>query len=232
MEKSLQHTSMLNNPISVVISTRKIDESNIKLLKKKFSHPKTQFLVYENNGEFSLPILYNKGLDESTNDIVVFMHDDIIIETDSVTRKIIKLFENNSQYGVIGIAGTDELVSGMWWEKREKMYGQVKHQHEGKTWKNTYSKGFGDDLKEVVCVDGLFFAVHKKRILDRFDEEFNGFHFYDIPFCVSNYTKGVKIGVTTKIMVIHKSIGMVDKKWEKNKLFFEAKYGDKLPLTI
>lgn len=232
MEKSLQHTSMQNNPVSVVISTRKIDENNINLLKKKFSHPKTQFLVYENNGEFSLPILYNKGLDESTNDIVVFMHDDIIIETDSVTRKIIKLFENNPQHGIIGLAGTDDLVSGMWWQKREKMYGQVKHQHEGKTWKNTYSNGFGDNLKDVVCVDGLFFAVHKKRIKERFDEDFKGFHFYDIPFCVQNFINGVKVGVTTKIMVIHKSIGQVNKKWEINKLLFESKYGNLLPLTI
>lgn len=232
MEKSSQHTSMQNKPLSVVISTRKIDDDHIKSLKRNFAHPKTQFLVYENNGEFSLPVLYNKGLDESVNGIVVFMHDDIIIETDSITRKIIKLFENNPDFGIIGLAGTDELVSGMWWEKREKMFGQVKHQHEGRTWKNTYSNGFGDHLKEVVTVDGLFFAVHKGRIKERFDEEFQGFHFYDIPFCVSNHTKGVKIGVTTKIMVVHKSIGMVDKKWEKNKLFFEAKYGQLLPLTI
>ena len=87
-------------------------------------------------------------------------------------------------------------------------------------------------MKEVVAVDGLFFAVHKQRIKESFDQEFPGFHFYDIPFCVLNYTKGVKIGVTTKILVTHKSVGMVDKKWEKNKLFFEAKYGHLLPLKV
>lgn len=232
MEKLLHHTSMRNNPISVVISTPDTANVDLKGLIKSFQHPKTDFLIYENKNEYSLPQIYNKGLNESKYDVVVFMHDDIIIETTAVSKKINKLFEKNQDFGIIGLAGTDELVSGMWWQNREKMYGQVKHQHEGKTWKNSYSNGFGDDLKEVVCVDGLFFAVHKKRLKENFDEEFKGFHFYDIPFCVSNFRQGVKVGVTTKIMVIHKSIGMVDKKWEKNKLFFEAKYGEFLPLTI
>jgi hypothetical protein len=232
MEKSLHHTSMRNNPLSVVISTQKTENVDIKSLMKSFQHPKTKFLIYENDNKYSLTEVYNKGLKESKYDIVVFMHDDIIIETTSVTKKIQRLFEKNPEYGIIGLAGTDELVSGMWWQKREKMFGQVKHQHDGKTWKNSYSGSLGDDLKEVVCVDGLFFAVNKNIIKNNFDEEFKGFHFYDIPFCVENFRQGVKIGVTTKIMVIHKSIGMVDKKWEKNKLFFEAKYGDILPLTI
>jgi hypothetical protein len=224
--------SKIINPVSVVISTREIVESHINKVKKSFSHPKTEMLVYVNNGEYSLPQIYNKGLDESTNEIVVFMHDDIDVETTNVTGKLNKLFNNYPEYGVIGLAGTDELVSGMWWQKREKMFGQVKHEHQGKVHRNNYSGTFGDGLKDVVCVDGLFIAVHKKRIKERFDDEFPGFHFYDIPFCVSNHLQGVKIGVTTKIMVIHKSIGAVDKKWEKNKLFFEAKYGNHLPLTI
>lgn len=232
MDKLSQPISTQNNALSVVISTRNTENVSLKHLMERFAHPKTEFLIYENNNQYSLSELYNKGLSESKNDIVVFMHDDIIIETPSITRKIIKLFQNNPEYGIIGLAGTDTLMSGMWWEKRDRMFGQVKHQHEGRTWKNSYSGGFGDNLKGVVCVDGLFFAVHKKRIKQNFDEDFKGFHFYDIPFCVSNHLDGVKVGVTTKIMVIHKSIGMVNKQWEKNKLFFEAKYGDKLPLTI
>jgi glycosyltransferase involved in cell wall biosynthesis len=232
MEKLSQPTSTQNNALSVVISTRSTENVSLKHLMERFAHPKTEFLIYENNNQYSLSELYNKGLSESKNDIIIFLHDDIIVETPSITRKIIKLFENNPDYGIIGLAGTDTLVSGMWWEKRDRMFGQVKHQHEGRTWKNTYSNSFGDNLKEVVCVDGLFFAVHKNRIKEKFDEDFKGFHFYDIPFSVSNHLNGVKVGVTTKIMVIHKSIGMVDKKWELNKMFFEAKYGEKLPLTI
>jgi hypothetical protein len=222
-----------NLPVSVVISTRKIDDEYLKHVEKMFSHPKTQILIYENDGVESLTQIYNIGLKDSVNDIVVFMHDDLILETSNITPKIVKLFEKHSEYGIIGIAGTDKLTSGVWWESRENMFGVVGHIHEGKRHVNHYSKGvFNDVLKDVVVVDGLFIMVHKKRIKKEFNEEFGGFHFYDISFCVDNLLEGVKIGLTTKISLTHKSIGMPNKQWEKNKLFFEAIYEKNLPITV
>jgi len=225
--------SKYNRPISVVISTRKIDDTYLKHVEKMFSHPKTEVNIYENDGVNSLTEIYNIGLKESKNDIVVFMHDDLILETSNITPKVVRLFEENPEYGIIGLAGTDNLMSGMWWQDRTSMYGVVGHEHEGKRHVNHYSKqSFGDKPKEVVIVDGLFIMVHKDRIKHTVNEEFKGFHFYDLPFCVENHMDGVKVGVTTKIMVTHKSIGMVNKQWEKNKLFFEALYEKHLPLKV
>lgn len=225
--------SKSSNPISVVISTRQIYDEYLKHVEKMFSHPKTQILVYENDGVSSLTEIYNLGLRESKNEIVVFMHDDLILETRNMTPKVIKLFERHTDYGIIGIAGTDKLTSGMWWQNRENMFGVVGHIHEGKRHVNHYSKGtFNEKLKDVVVVDGLFFMVHKGRIKKEFNEQFEGFHFYDLSFCVDNYLEGVKIGVTTKFDITHKSIGMTNKKWEKNKLFFEALYDKNLPISM
>jgi len=225
--------SKSSNPVSVVISTRQIDDVYLELVEKMFSHPKTEINIYENDGLSSLTQIYNLGLRESKNEIVVFMHDDLILETRNMTPKIVKLFEKHSDYGIIGIAGTDKLTSGMWWQNRENMFGVVGHIHEGKRHVNHYSKGtFNEKLKDVVVVDGLFFMVHKGRIKKEFNEQFEGFHFYDLSFCVDNYLEGVKIGLTTKFGVTHKSIGMTNKKWEKNKLFFEALYDKKLPLEV
>jgi hypothetical protein len=221
-----------NYPVSVVIPTREIDDSYINHVSKMFSHPKTQIIVYENNGDKSLPQIYNEGLSESIHDIVVFMHDDLIIETTNVTKKLTRLFDNNPDYGIIGVAGTNKLLSGCWWQERSSIQGQVKHQHEGRTWRSDYSGKFGENLKQVVIVDGLFFAVHKQRIKHKFDEEFPGFHFYDLPICVANHADGIKVGVTTKIQLIHKSLGPTSPKWEKNKYFFEAKYGHLLPIIL
>ena len=225
--------SKYNKPITVVISTRKIDDNYVKHVEKMFSHPKTEILIYENEGEYTLPQIYNVGLRDSINDIVVFMHDDLILETPNITPKVIRLFEENPEYGILGLAGTDNLMSGTWWQDRESMYGVVGHEHEGKRHVNHYSKqSFGDKPKEVIIVDGLFIMVHKKRIKHTFNEEFKGFHFYDLPFCVDNHLDGIKVGVTTKIMVTHKSIGMTNKQWEKNKLFFEALYEKNFPLRV
>jgi glycosyltransferase involved in cell wall biosynthesis len=222
-----------NEVVSVVISTRNIDDEYLKHVEKMFSHPKTEILIYENDGVNSLTEIYNIGLKESKNDIVVFMHDDLILETPNMTPKIVKLFEKHPEYGIIGIAGTDKLTSGRWWDNRENMFGVVGHIHEGKRHVNHYSKGvFNDVLKDVVIVDGLFFMVRKSLLKKEFNEDFKGFHFYDIPFCVENKFEGVKIGLTTKFGVTHKSVGITNKQWEKNKLLFEALFEKQLPLTI
>ena len=220
------------NTITIVCSTRKIDDSYVQHVRKFFSHPKNQYIFVENNGDKSLTEVYNEGLEKSTNDIVVFIHDDLEFETKNLTPKIIKLFEKNPEYGIIGLAGTDNLLSGQWWQDRESMQGQVGHINGDKKYVSKYSKSFGDDIKEVVVVDGLFIMVHKKRIKKNFDTQFEGFHFYDLPICLLNHLEGIKIGVTTKIKLYHKSIGEVDNKWRKNKLFFEALYEKYLPLKV
>ena len=178
----------MSNTISVVISTRKKDDNFYQHIKKALSHPKSEILLYENDGQFSLAEVYNKGLEESKNEIVLFMHDDIIIKTTNLTHKIIKLFEKFPDYGIIGVAGTTDLVNGKWWEIKKSMHGKVSHTKDGKTWTNKYSKeSYIDILKDVVTIDGLFFIVNKSKIKKQFDTDFEGIHFYDIPFCVSNY---------------------------------------------
>jgi len=222
-----------NEPISVVIPTRKIDDTYLKHVEKMFSHPRTEILIYENDGGEPLAKIYNDGLKDAKNDIIVFMHDDLILETKNITPKVIRLFEKNPEYGIIGLAGTDNLLSGMWWQDRSSMYGVVGHEHEGKRHVNHYSKGdYSENLKEVIVVDGLFMMIHRQRIKHTFNEQFEGFHFYDLPICIENHLDSVKVGVTTKIRVTHKSVGMVNKKWEKNKLFFEALYEKNFPLKI
>ena len=220
------------NTITVVCSTRKIDESYVKHVRKFFSHPKNQYIFVENDGSKSLTEVYNDGLEKSVNDIVVFIHDDLEFETKNLTPKIIKLFDRNPDYGILGLAGTDNLLSGQWWEDKDSMQGQVGHINGDKRYVSKYSKSFGDTIKEVTVIDGLFMMVHKKRIKKTFDTQFEGFHFYDLPICLLNHLEGVKIGVTTKIKLYHKSIGEVDKKWRKNKLFFEALYEKYLPLKV
>ena len=224
--------SKIKENITIVIPTIKIDESYIKHVNERFNNKNNQILIYENDNKYSLTELYNRGLDESINDIVVFMHDDLIIETPDVTEKIIRLFKRN-EHGIIGLAGTTNLISGMWWQDRPSMYGIVGHEHEGNRHVNFYSEQrFNDLVKDVIVVDGLFMMVHKKRIKSKFNEDFKGFHFYDISFCMENSINRVSIGVTTKIRVTHKSIGMVNEEWMKNKKQFEDKYGFMLPLTI
>jgi hypothetical protein len=218
--------------ISIVYCTREKNDKHKEHLLKVCGNPKVEIIEYINKGE-SLTKFYNKALLETSNDIVVFVHDDIIVNTKQLDKRINRMFDKNPEYGIIGVAGTKYLPdTGRWWDKPKFMYGRVSHTHQGKTWLSEYSPDQNVRIEETVIVDGVFFAVHKNRIKKQFDESVEGFHFYDVDFCFQNHLEGVKVGVTTEIKINHMSIGMTNDEWEINRQQFVEKYRDKLPVSV
>jgi glycosyltransferase involved in cell wall biosynthesis len=219
--------------VSVIYCTRQSNPEHTQhLIKTSGLDKRLEVIEIINNGE-SLTTAYNRGLTQATNDIVVFCHDDIEIQTKQWATKLLKLFTRNPEYGILGVAGTKHLPSsGMWWENKNKMYGRVAHTHEGKTWLSSYSGDLNQNIEETVVVDGVFFAIDKTKIKKTFNETVEGFHFYDVTFCFENYLEGVKVGVSTVIRINHKSIGMTNEQWETNRANFAEKFKDKLPASI
>ena len=219
--------------ITVIYCTRETKpEHKEHLIKSSGLHKNIEVIELINNGE-SLTKAYNRGLKQAKNDIVVFCHDDLTIETKQWGSKLIKLFEKNPEFGVVGVAGSKNMPeSGQWWANPKKMYGKVQHTHEGKTWLSTYSEDLGQSLEEVVVCDGVWFAIDKTRIKKEFNENVEGFHFYDVTFAFENYLEGVKVGVTTVIRINHQSIGMTNEAWEKNRNDFSETYKAHLPANI
>jgi glycosyltransferase involved in cell wall biosynthesis len=218
--------------ITIGYSTREHNPKFIEYLKKSSGNKKIEVIEKINNGEKSLSQVYNEILEESKTDIVVLCHDDIYFDTTSWYYKIKSHFEE-SDYGILGVAGTTEMSqTGRWWDSRRKMIGVVNHESGGKKWTSKYSDEFGKSIKQTILVDGLFIALSKSRIKNNFDEEFKGFHFYDIGFCFRNHLDGVKIGVITNVRITHKSIGQTNEQWEENRQFFVEKYNNNLPSKI
>jgi hypothetical protein len=218
--------------ISIVYCTREENKKHSEHLLKACGNPKVEIIEYINKGE-SLTKFYNKALNETKHDIVVFVHDDVIVETKQLVNKIERIFDKNPEYGIVGVAGTKYLSeTGRWWDNPKTMYGKVAHTHEGKTWLSEYSGDQDRRLEETVIVDGVFFAVHKGRIKKQFDESVEGFHFYEVDFCFQNHLEGVKVGVTTEIRINHMSIGMTNDQWEVNRQKFAEKYKENLPIKI
>jgi glycosyltransferase involved in cell wall biosynthesis len=218
--------------ITIAYSTRESKPEFTEYLKKSSGFKKLEVIEKVNNGSKSLAQVYNEVLSESKTDIVVFCHDDIYFETTSWYSKLLKHFER-SEFGIIGMAGTTQMPSsGMWWEDRRKMVGIVNHESGGKKWESKYAESLGNSIMETVVVDGLFIAVDKRKIKKNFNEDFKGFHFYDIPFCFENHIEGVKVGVITNIRITHKSIGQTNEQWEENRKLFETKYSKNLPVKL
>jgi hypothetical protein len=220
--------------ITIGYSTRVHNPKFTEYLKKSSGFKKIEVIEKINNGEKSLSQVYNEIIEESTTDIVVMVHDDIYFDTNSWYYKIKDHFEK-SDYGILGVAGTTHMSeTGRWWEvnRRRNMFGIVNHESNGKKWTSKYSEDLGKTIQQTVIVDGLFIALSKSRIKHNFDEEFEGFHFYDIAFCFRNHLEGVKVGVITNVRITHKSIGQTNEQWERNREFFIQKYSENLPNKI
>ena len=218
--------------VSVIYSTKNSKPKFKEHLKKTIGLKDFEIIEYINNGEYSLTQIYNKGLKESKNDIVVLCHDDIIFNKSNWGKKIVSHF-HKSDFGILGIAGTTHLgESGRWWDDVNKMMGIVKHSNQGKTWESRYCRNFGDKILESIIVDGLFMCLNKNRIKENFNEEIKGFHFYDIDFSFNNHLSGVKVGVIFDVKVTHLSMGITNKEWEHNRKQFQTIYKENLPHHI
>jgi glycosyltransferase involved in cell wall biosynthesis len=223
---------VLNDMITVVYSTRKENPEYQKHIKQTIGLKDFEILEYTNNREYSLTELYNRGLKESSNDIVIFIHDDLLFEQDSKWGKKVLRHFNNSDFGILGKAGTTSLTeSGRWWDESHLMIGSVYHTQyyedtkKRVTWESRYSGLFHDKIIPTVLVDGLFIAVNKNRIKKNFDENIKGFHLYDVDFCVANFHAGVNIGVIFDFKLTHKSIGKTNDEWEQNRKQLVQKWG-------
>jgi glycosyltransferase involved in cell wall biosynthesis len=219
--------------ITIGYSTRESKPEFIEYLKTSSGYAKNVRVIEKvNNGEKSLSQVYNEILNESQSDIVIFCHDDIYFDSNGWYHKILKHFEK-TDYGILGVAGTKFMSeNGTWWSDRRKMYGVVNHESGGKKWESKYSTSLGNGIDDVVVLDGVFLVVHKNRINHNFVEEFEGFHFYDIPFCFENFLSGVKLGVMYNVRITHKSVGMTNEQWEINRKKFEEKYNQSLPQKL
>jgi glycosyltransferase involved in cell wall biosynthesis len=219
--------------ITIGFSTRKIDNEFVDLLKKTSGVPNIQIIPIENNGEYSLTEVYNKILLKSHNDILVLCHDDIYFDSKNWGQKVLNHFKRKPDYGILGLAGTTNMPkSGKWWEDFSKMKGIVNHEHGGKKWESRYSASSGNQIDDVVLVDGLFIVINRNNLKEKFNEDIKGFHFYDVDFSFRNYIKDVRIGVIYDVRVTHKSIGQTNDQWEKNRGVFAEKYKDILPVKV
>lgn len=217
--------------ITIGYSTRETKPEFQEHIRKTCMSNNVQIIEKINNGEKSLSQVYNEIIQESTNDIIVLCHDDLIFETKNWGKKLLSNYEK-SDYGIVGLAGSVHLPeSGKWWESRIMLRGIVNHQKDGKKWESKYSPNEGK-ISNVVVVDGLFISFDKRKIKKSFDETMNGFHFYDLSFSFSNHLEGVKVGVTYDVRVTHLSIGETNDQWEENRIFFVDKYKSSLPSRL
>lgn len=225
--------------LSIIICHRKIELLNAikKSIKSTIGVPYELIIIDNTNNQFSIFSAYNEGVKKAGNDIVCFVHEDILFHTIDWGGKVVTHF-NDPQVGMIGVLGgmTQSGVPSPWWsnnylaksarnllmknaeKKNEKLY-------------QYYSNPFNDiDKTEVIIIDGLWFCIRKSLFAKiTFDDKtFTGFHLYDadISMQVNQYAKNY---VVFDILVEHLWSGIIGKEYYLDLLKFTNKWGSQLP---
>ncbi len=175
--------------------------------------------------------VYNQALKDSKSDVIAFVRNDIKICSLNWGKKVLDYF-SRSNYGILGIVGSTIVpMSGLVWEKEEPLVGRIWYQtFEPKT-ENKFSEVFRSQIIPVLTVDDAFFLVDRRKIKVSFDETYEKDSFYDIDFCIGNYSKGVEIGVIFDIKLLKINFNDNDDSWVANRKLFVSKHTD-LPLRL
>ena len=223
--------------VTVVFCTRDTDDGTDRFIRHiaETSGCDTNIICIKNTDGISISTVYADVIDtyEGIDDVVVFIHDDIEFLRSGWGEEVCRLFSENAEYGIIGVAGSAQFdEKGAWWNY-PKRFGQVLHRDGGNSWLTAFSPLLDKDIQEVAVIDGLFMAVDRKRIADNFDRNIKSFDFYDIDFCLSNTLSGkCKVGVTTNIRLAHMSVGVPRESWYENREIINKKYGKHYPIDV
>ena len=192
-----------------------------------------ELVVIDNSkNEYSIFSAYNEGVRRAKGDILCFMHEDIIYHTDEWGKQIEEVFQQNHEYGLFGLAGSQLLPKEPtpWCSTLfsvSTMYSENVP---------TVASTFVDInrlIVPVVAVDGVWMCIPRSMFNQiYFDESYEGFHMYDIDTCLQVIKAGYKVGVLTTISVFHSSDGNYNTQWFNNMERCWKKWENLLPCSV
>jgi hypothetical protein len=201
-----------NRRVSIIICS--INPGKFKLVTEMYNRllssvPHEIIGIHDARG---LAEAYNRGIERSTGDVIVFSHDDLeIVTADFAT----KLLAHLQVYDLVGLAGTSRLCSYSWLSAGHPyVFGQVSLEEPSGGFVLTVFGAPAPVVGDIQAVDGLFIAVNR-RVTERvrFDESFDGFHFYDLDFSATVHRSGLRLAVANEIHAVHQSVGRVGPDW-------------------
>lgn len=174
---------------------------------------------------------YNTALKKAKNDVICFVREDIEIQSKNWGEKFLDSF-NKSSYSIVGIVGSIIVpMSGLVWEKDEPLVGRIWYETYEPQNENKFSEAFPSKIIEVVTVDDALFFVHRDRLKATFDTTYKEDSFYELDFCLANYERGCKLGVTFDLKVLKKDFNAHDPSWYANQKMFVKKHSN-LPFRL
>lgn len=177
---------------------------------------------------------YNIGIYRAKYDYLLFIHEDILFHTLNWGMILLSIFRDDSQIGLIGIAGTKykSQFPSAFWHTEEEMLNINLIQHYKNKIPDLLNKGFKNgNIEKVVAIDGVFMGLRKSTGV-KFNENIKGFHCYDLGISIDTLENKCQIIVTNQILIEHFSIGNTNIEFVKGVIRFHDLYKNKLPKYI
>ena len=195
-----------------------------------------EFIVIENMvSPKSLTEVYNVGASKAKYDVLLFVHEDVLFQTENWGKKLLDYFEKDNSLGLIGIAGSKykSSVPSGWFSGIEALdCCNILHVDSNDQKLPMYfNPAPGTRTQYVVVLDGVLLCC-KKNVWQqvKFDETLlKGFHLYDIDFSFRVAQK-FKVIVSFEIDLIHLTEGgNFGDEWVNNTLLWHSEKQSSLP---
>lgn len=195
--------------------------------------------IDNSNGAKGLCAVYNEGAQRAKYDLLCFMHEDVSMITSGWGAIVNRIFEENPEVGLIGVAGSSfKPLSPSGWQgvsgiRTNYLNVIQRFKYNDLPTEHSYRNPKNEKLAKVVSVDGVWLCTTKKVLsIARFDDQtFTGFHKYDLDFSMQ-VRQHYQVVVTYDILLEHFSEGELSKDWVFETAKFNAKWINQLPAYI
>ena len=190
-------------------------------LARAFAPTPVEFIVVHDAR--SLAEGFNRIVDATRTERLVLCHDDIEVLAGPIGDTLDAALR---QADLVGVAGAAR-VSGpaVLWAGHPHVHGWVSYPRDAQV--EVAPLGFRQGLVGgMQALDGVFMAMRTAAARElRFDAQaFDGFHFYDLDFSYRAHLAGLRLAVSTDILLLHVSEGRFESDWQHYAERFRAKY--------
>lgn len=173
----------------------------------------------------SLAAAYGAAVERCRHEIVIFSHDDVELASPGAMDAVEAAL---GACDIVGVAGSRRAAGpAVLWAGHPHLHGWVAYPAPGGAgWDATVFSLESGVLGGMQTLDGCLIACRRdaaRRV--GFDAAtFDGFHFYDLDFCVRAHRAGYRLAVTTEVLAVHASRGGFGAQWQRYRARFQAKF--------
>jgi len=179
----------------IIIDNSDNDFLSFSEIKKLDSSLLNKLKIIRNTDNVGVRESLNQGWKNSSGEIILFMHNDLMIYEKDFDIKLKKAFEKNKELGAIGAFGAKRIGDDNIYKVPYKMSQLARGGNISNARMDKEIHGFRNlknEFENVAVFDGMFMCI-KRELLDKvggFDPITETFHNYDNLICIKSLENG------------------------------------------